>query len=81
VSQVTDLEKGQESSETGKGEGDSHPNDGTAKEHLVTLLEAELQQQEHLMLGYQRENIKLCQEMKQLKVRLTFPFLFRSVAV
>jgi hypothetical protein len=60
-----DFEKGQESSGIRKAEGDSHNS-----EHLVTLLETELQQQEHLMLGYQRENIKLCQEMKQLKVRL-----------
>jgi hypothetical protein len=70
-----DFEKGQESSAIGKGEGDSQSNDGTAKERLVTLLETELQQQEHLMLGYQRENIKLCQEMKQLKVRLTFDII------
>ncbi|XP_023701930.1 centrosomal protein of 162 kDa isoform X2 [Cryptotermes secundus] len=64
---VMDFEKGQESSAMGKGEGDIHVNDGTVREHRITLLETELQQQEHLILGYQRENIKLCQEMKQLK--------------
>jgi hypothetical protein len=76
-----DFEKGQESSAVGKGDGDSRVNDGTVREHRITLLETELQQQEHLMLGYQRENIKLCQEMKQLKVRLTCGFLFPSFIV
>lgn len=70
-----DFEKGQESSAAGK------VNDGPAKEHMVTLLERELQQQERLMQGYQRENVKLCQEMKQLKVGLTFAFLFPSLIV
>jgi hypothetical protein len=74
VSQVVDFEKAQESFAVGKGEGDSHVNDSAVREHRITLLETELQQQEHLMLGYQRENVKLCQEMKQLKVSLTFAF-------
>ena len=39
-----------------------------AKDRRIALLEAELQQQEQLMLGYQRENVKLCQDMKQLRV-------------
>lgn len=81
VSQVMEYEKGHESSAVGKGEGDSHVNDGAAKEHRITLLETELQQQEHLILGYQRENIKLCQEMKLLKVRLKYALLFLRLIV
>jgi hypothetical protein len=71
VPQVTDFKKQQESSLVQKGGGDD-----AVREHRIALLEAELQQQEQLMLGYQHENIKLCQEMKQLKVCPTFACMF-----
>jgi hypothetical protein len=71
--QIADFEKQQES-------GDFHI-DGAVKEHRIALLETELQQQEQLMLGYQRENVKLCQDMKQLKVCLTFILLLPSLMV
>nr|CAD7259240.1 unnamed protein product [Timema shepardi] len=37
-------------------------------DHRSALLEKELQQQEQLIQGCQRENIKLCQDIKHLKV-------------
>jgi hypothetical protein len=72
LSQITDLEKQQESRVLDDRPGNFHIHDCAAREHRITLLEAELQQQEQLMLGYQRENDKLCQAMKQLKVWYCF---------
>jgi hypothetical protein len=79
--QIVDFEKQQRTSAVEK-EGDNwNTDDGAAKERRIALLETELQQQEQLMLGYQRENVKLCQDMKQLKVCLTFSFLLPSLVV
>jgi hypothetical protein len=79
--QIADLEKQQESFSVEKGTRDFHTDDAVIKEHRIALLETELQQQEQLILGYQRENIKLCQDMKQLKVCVTFAFLLPSCIV
>jgi hypothetical protein len=79
--QIVDFEKQQRTPAVEK-EGDNwHTDYGAAKERRIALLETELQQQEQLMLGYQRENVKLCQDMKQLKVCLTFSFLLLSLVV
>lgn len=72
LSQITDLKKQQESHVLDERHGNCHTQDYAAREHRIALLEAELQQQEQLMLGYQRENNKLCQAMKQLKVWFCF---------
>lgn len=75
IPQIADFEKQRESPLVQKGDGNRLIKDVAAKEHRIALLETELQQQEQLMLGYQRENIKLCQDMKKLKVCLAFVFL------
>ncbi|KDR21620.1 hypothetical protein L798_01855 [Zootermopsis nevadensis] len=72
---IADFEKQRESPLVQKGDGNRLIKDVAAKEHRIALLETELQQHEQLMLGYQRENIKLCQDMKKLKVCLAFVFL------
>jgi hypothetical protein len=72
LSQITDLKKQQESCVLDERHGNCHIQDYAAREHRIALLEAELQQQEQLMLGYQRENNKLCQAMKQHKVWFCF---------
>ncbi|XP_069699622.1 centrosomal protein of 162 kDa [Periplaneta americana] len=66
---IADFEK-QENVMVEKGGGDCKIDDGGVKVHRIVLLETELQQQEQLMQGYQRENMKLCQDMKQLKEEL-----------
>jgi hypothetical protein len=71
-SQITDLKKQLESRVLDETVGNGHIHDCAVREHQITLLETELQQQEQLMLGYQRENDKLCQAMKQLKVWYCF---------
>lgn len=72
LSQITDLKKQQESLVLDGRLGNGHVHDCAAREHRITLLEEELQQQEQLMLGYQHENDKLCQAMRQLKVWFCF---------
>ncbi|KAJ9594116.1 hypothetical protein L9F63_014432 [Diploptera punctata] len=69
---VGDLEKQQQSTSAKANDKEEE----AGKERRIALLEGELQQQEQLMLGYQRENVKLCQEMKQLRVSVTLTFLF-----
>jgi hypothetical protein len=60
--QVQELERSPSQQQTETKAADQ------ASAHRVQLLEAEVQQQEQLIVATQKENEKLCMQLKELKV-------------